>query len=90
MTGRNLWDDARDTAVETTRELFAPLTYVVRKITSGGRPATDVGVVAKRSGQMLGERDQAIKPSVNAQSTTRRQRGDRDRTPESRSWRARG
>ena len=39
MTSRTLWDDARETAKETTRELFAPLTFVFRVVTASGKSA---------------------------------------------------
>lgn len=54
MTSRDLWNDARDTAVETTRELFAPLTFVVRAFTGGKvKPASGQGGKTKWYGRAV-------------------------------------
>jgi len=93
VTNRTLWDDARDTARETTRELFAPLTFVVRAFTGGHKaaPAPAAGRTKWYGRQTLGQqRRQAVEATTKTLPAHRHRGRGREQTPEPHSGTVRG
>jgi hypothetical protein len=74
VTTRNVWDDVIETTRQTTRELFAPVTYVVRAMTGQAscNRTTQDGRIRDGHGQPVHPMQEAQRPAQPGRNTGRR------------------